>query len=129
MPQKYPLFKFAGLQGSAANLQDQLDAVKADLESLQDQARAAIPQGWLQLPQAGALTAEQRDELAQQSTDEEPLTPFLPPPELDLDYRPEGNGQELVLQVRENQAKMCQNLRCTDALVTSYAATSGMYAV
>ena len=72
----------------------------ADLERVRQDAKAAIPKHWLQLPQEGTLTAEQRDNLAQQTADEEPLAPFLPPPELDLDYRPEGSGRELVLQVK-----------------------------
>lgn len=87
-----------GTQGSANALQSQVDAVKADLKSVQDTARTSIPEAWLQLPQLGFMTTEQREEAAQQAVDDEPLAPFLPPPELDMDYRPEGNGHELVLQ-------------------------------
>ena len=86
-------------QGSANALQSQVDAVKADLKSVQDTARTSIPEAWLQVPQLGFMTDEQREEAAQQAVDDEPLAPFLPPPELDMDYRPEGNGHELVLQV------------------------------
>lgn len=76
-----------------------MDAVKADLKSVQDTAQTTIPEAWLQLPELGFMTTEQREGAAQQAVDDEPLAPFLPPPELDMDYRPEGNGHELVLQV------------------------------
>ncbi|KAK9863004.1 hypothetical protein WJX84_002802 [Apatococcus fuscideae] len=87
-----------GTQGSAIALRNQLDAVQADLGNVQGTAQASIPEAWLQLPQSGPLTAEQQDEIAQQAIDDKPLAPFLPPPELDRDYRPEGSGHELVLQ-------------------------------
>ena len=86
------------MQGSSAALRQQLHAVKADLQNLQEAAEATIPRDWLQMPRDGLLSDEQRDKLAQQTLDDEPLAPFLPPAELDLDYRPEGNGRELVLQ-------------------------------
>lgn len=90
------------MQGSAIALRNQLDAVQADLGNVQGTAQASIPEAWLQLPQSGPLTAEQQDEIAQQAIDDKPLAPFLPPPELDRDYRPEGSGHELVLQVRQH---------------------------
>ena len=83
-----------------------MNAVKADLKTVQDAARAAIPEAWLQLPRSNFLTTEQTKEAAQQAVDDEPLAPFLPPPELDMDYRPEGDGHELVLQVKTSQLSL-----------------------